>query len=50
MNENYCGTCKHSVLDGESNEWVCNNDESERYGEYTEYADSCEEWEDEDVW
>ena len=46
MNEEHCGNCGYCVLEGESNEWVCNNEESDRYGEYTEYADSCEEWEE----
>ena len=55
--ENVCGTCKYhkhiyahvrthvneiNIEDG----WVCINDESENMACYTEYEDSCDEWEE----
>ena len=43
MNE-CCGTCKWHVKD-ELGDWICVNDESENCADWTEYNDSCEEWE-----
>ena len=43
MNE-CCGTCKWHVKD-ESGDWICVNGESENCADWTEYTDSCEEWE-----
>ena len=44
MNEDICGQCKYHRNQNE--EWICNNPESENYGDYTEYKDSCEEFEE----
>lgn len=47
-----CGTCKwhrrEEITFGNKpeEEWYCGNHTSELYQEYTEYEDSCEEWED----
>ena len=43
-NEVICGKCKYHRKDNE--EWVCKNPESEYYGDYTEYKDTCDEFED----
>lgn len=41
--ERICGKCiNHRYSDGE---WICNNPDSECYGCYTEYRDSCTDWE-----
>lgn len=41
--ERICGKCiYHRYDDGE---WVCNNPDSECYGCYTEYRDSCNDFE-----
>lgn len=39
-----CGTCKWHSKD-ELGDWLCVNDESEYCADWTEYSDSCEEWE-----
>jgi hypothetical protein len=56
MKEKICGTCKHhkhiyahvrphgdgiKIEDG----WACINEDSENAGCYTDYDDSCDEWE-----
>ena len=41
-----CGTCKchcYANLDGD---WICENEESENYMCWTDYEDSCDEWEE----
>ena len=39
-----CGECKyHQFRDGD---WTCTNEDSEFYGEYTDYNDECEEFEE----
>ena len=44
--EKVCGTCKYHHFSDVTNEWICMNEESENYADYTEYGDSCEEWEE----
>ena len=41
-----CGTCKHHYYDKEEQEWVCDCALSDRCGEFTEYGETCNEWED----
>ena len=51
-----CGTCKYhehiyaSVRKYEdikvNNGWMCMNELSENQGYYTEYSDSCDDWEE----
>ena len=41
-----CGNCKYHQLADVANEWVCMNEESENYADYTEYSDSCEDYEE----
>ena len=45
MEERICGECRHHLFDAESEDWVCENPESENHGSWTGYEDSCEEWE-----
>ena len=49
MNEEICGKCKHHKPDnpygGDINEWYCVNEDSDNYTDYTEWKDSCENWE-----
>ena len=48
--EKCCGTCRyHSPCDLKRGQrkpdWMCVGMDSEYFGEYTAYDDSCEEWE-----
>lgn len=48
MDDKCCGTCKYHHHEDIDDGWVCVNDQSEYceyYVEWTEYSDSCEEWE-----
>ena len=38
-----CGTCEHGAYF--AGEWRCNNPDSDVYGEFTFYNDSCVDWE-----
>ena len=41
-----CGNCRFHEQDEEySGDWICSNDLSDNYGDYTEYEDACEEYE-----
>ena len=42
--EEICGKCIHHRKRNE--EWICDNPESECYGCYTEYNDSCNDFEE----
>ena len=43
--EQCCGTCKfHRTDDG--GEWICVNDVSEYYTDYTEWGESCSDYEE----
>ena len=43
MNEQICGTCiYHHKID---DDWMCTNKDSECYADWTEYNDSCPDWE-----
>lgn len=48
--EEICGKCRYHKPDsshgGDIKEWYCNNEDSEYYTDYTEYTDSCEEFEE----
>lgn len=41
-----CGSCKHHVYIAETDDWICTNDQSEFFAEYTDYENECEEWEE----
>ncbi|MFR6513270.1 MAG: hypothetical protein ACLUP8_04475 [Ruminococcus sp.] len=43
-----CGTCKYHCHEGIDDGRVCTNVDSEYVAEWTEYKDSCEEWEGRD--
>ena len=40
-----CGTCKYHEYEEVSQGWVCTNDQSEYFADWTDYEDKCEEWE-----
>lgn len=42
-----CGTCKWHRHENTSQGWVCMNSESDYCADWTEYNDSCNEWEEE---
>lgn len=46
--ERICGTCRYHYHENICDGWVCVNDASEYVTDYTEYEDSCEEWEGRD--
>lgn len=48
-----CGTCKYHRKDETfaefircQEDWICCNDKSEYYADWTEYEDVCDDWED----
>lgn len=41
-----CGTCIWHDYDKEHNDFFCANNESEYVGDYTDYRDSCDEYEE----
>lgn len=45
MNE-CCGTCKWHRYENTSQGFVCVNEESDYCADWTDYKDSCEEWEE----
>ena len=47
--EKICGTCKwHRPDDTFPCDWVCVNSDSDNCADYTEYEDTCDEWEGRD--
>lgn len=44
IDEEICGKCIHHRKEIE--EWICHNPDSECYGCYTEYRDTCDKFED----
>ena len=40
-----CGTCKYHHHENVDDGWVCVNDESDYCTDFTEYDDTCNEWE-----
>nr|DAI50690.1 MAG TPA: hypothetical protein [Bacteriophage sp.] len=45
LDKKCCGTCKYHHHADIDDGWVCVNDQSEYYADWTDYSDSCEEWE-----
>lgn len=43
-NERCCGTCQWHRYEP-NHGWVCCNDQSIYFADWTEYKDSCQEWE-----
>lgn len=46
IDEKCCGTCKYHHHEDIGNGWKCVNDRSEYFADWTEYSDSCDEWEE----
>ena len=44
MEEHVCGTCKWHHCD-KFTDWVCTNPDSDYYTDWTEYKETCDEWE-----
>lgn len=44
-NERCCGTCKWHQHEDMDDSWVCTNDQSIYCADWTDYKDSCQEWE-----
>lgn len=42
-----CYTCEYSKYDRDAKAWCCSNENSENYGLPTEYAEFCEDYEEE---
>lgn len=40
-----CGECRYHCRANLDGDWVCENPESNREGEWTDYDDGCENWE-----
>lgn len=40
-----CGTCRYHQHESINDGWVCINPESDCCADWTEYGDSCEDWE-----
>ena len=45
LDDKCCGTCKYHGFENLSDGWECVNDRSEYFADWTEYSDSCDEWE-----
>lgn len=43
-----CGTCIYHKRENHTDGWVCVNSESDYFGDWTEYTDTCDEFERED--
>ena len=46
IDEKCCGTCKYHYHKNIGDGWECVNDRSEYFADWTEYSDSCDEWEE----
>lgn len=44
--QRHCGTCKYHQHEDVDDGWVCVNNDSVNFTEWTEYNDSCEDWEE----
>lgn len=45
LDDKCCGTCKYHYHKNINDGWECVNDKSEYFANWTEYRDSCDEWE-----
>lgn len=45
MNKRICGTCRWHKHEDISDGWVCVNDQSDYCADWTDYDDTCDEWE-----
>ncbi len=46
IDDKCCGTCKYHGFGKLSDGFSCVNEQSEYFSDFTEYNDSCEEWEE----
>lgn len=46
LDDKCCGTCKYHYHKNIGDGWECVNDKSEYFADWTEYSDSCDEWEE----
>lgn len=46
MTDKICGTCKWHKHEGIDDGWVCVNDRSDYCTDWTDYEDTCEDWEE----
>ena len=46
IDDKCCGTCKYHGFENLSDGFSCVNEQSEYFEDFTEYNDSCEEWEE----
>jgi len=44
-NNKVCGMCKWHVREDADAGWACDNLDSDNYADWTDYGDTCEEWE-----
>ena len=47
MDKECCGTCRFHRIDDDG-EWICVNDISDNYTDYTDDGDSCVDYEEEE--
>ena len=41
-----CGNCRwHEKDEQYGDDWICGNDDSEQFGDYTSWSDGCSEYE-----
>lgn len=45
IDDKCCGTCKYHYHKNICDGWECVNDRSEYFADWTDYSDSCDEWE-----
>ena len=45
LDDKCCGTCKYHYHKNIGDGWECVNDRGEYFADWTEYSDSCDEWE-----
>jgi len=41
--EKCCGNCAFHSRANDEDDWICENPDSDNYGVWTEYGDSCDE-------
>lgn len=41
-----CGNCKYHEYDSTTNDWICGNDQSECFADWTSYNYSCVDFEE----
>lgn len=44
QSDEVCGTCQYHRLNSRTDEWKCDNPESDYFTNYTDYTDTCQEY------